>query len=135
MFHNSFIKSMVPSCVLHSYTSEQATYNIPSEAARAFVTLFTALSPLNLRRLGLTGYGLTDTSLEQVFLKVDDQNREQRGDMTRKRSISNKASLVRFACRLLGYSHYIDYSRALFRSHSLTSPFVCVNALLDPCAM
>ena len=28
-----------------------------------------------LTELGLLGYGLSDTSLEQVFLKVDDKNR------------------------------------------------------------
>ena len=57
-------------------SSNQITFNLPFEAARkgCFHKLFDDL-PRNMDSLNVAGYGLADTTLEEVFLKVDTANR------------------------------------------------------------
>ena len=70
-----FIRQHVAGATLSSETLRELTYTLPSEAAQkgTLEGLFAELSGERLDSLCLSGYGLMDSSLEQVFLKVADK--------------------------------------------------------------
>ncbi|KAK2502159.1 hypothetical protein MC885_015949 [Smutsia gigantea] len=70
-----FIRKHVASCLLVSDTSTELSYVLPSEAARkgAFERLFQHLER-SLDALHLSSFGLMDTTLEEVFLKVSEED-------------------------------------------------------------
>ncbi|MGH0160942.1 UNVERIFIED_CONTAM: hypothetical protein FKN15_044125 [Acipenser sinensis] len=70
-----FIKKYVASCLLVSDSNSELSYVLPSEAAKkgCFERLFQALEQ-NLNSLALTSFGLRDTTLEEVFLKVSEED-------------------------------------------------------------
>ncbi|XP_039629926.1 ATP-binding cassette sub-family A member 2 isoform X3 [Polypterus senegalus] len=70
-----FIRRFVASCYRVSNTNTELSYVLPSEAVRkgCFERLFQALEE-NLDNLALTSFGLMDTTLEEVFLKVSDED-------------------------------------------------------------
>ncbi|XP_012576614.1 PREDICTED: ATP-binding cassette sub-family A member 2, partial [Condylura cristata] len=72
---SQFIRKHVASCLLVSDTSTELSYILPSEAARkgAFERLFQHLES-SLDTLHLSGFGLMDTTLEEVFLKVSEED-------------------------------------------------------------
>ncbi|XP_036272663.1 ATP-binding cassette sub-family A member 2 isoform X2 [Pipistrellus kuhlii] len=72
---SQFIRKHVASCLLVSDTSTELSYVLPSEAARkgAFERLFQHLE-CSLDALHLSSFGLMDTTLEEVFLKVSEED-------------------------------------------------------------
>ncbi|XP_035878364.1 ATP-binding cassette sub-family A member 2 isoform X3 [Phyllostomus discolor] len=72
---SQFIRKHVASCLLVSDTSTELSYILPSEAAKkgAFERLFQHLE-CSLDSLHLSSFGLMDTTLEEVFLKVSEED-------------------------------------------------------------
>uniref|UniRef100_A0A4W3GYW1 ATP-binding cassette sub-family A member 2 n=1 Tax=Callorhinchus milii TaxID=7868 RepID=A0A4W3GYW1_CALMI len=72
---SQFIRKYVASTMLISDTNTEISYILPSEAAKkgCFERLFQALD-FNLEDLNLTSFGLMDTTLEEVFLKVSEED-------------------------------------------------------------
>ncbi|XP_019373948.1 PREDICTED: ATP-binding cassette sub-family A member 13 [Gavialis gangeticus] len=66
----SLVQSHLPEAFLKENSGSELTYLIPGVADKAsFKGLFQALDE-NLLHLRVTGYGISDTTLEQVFLKL-----------------------------------------------------------------
>ncbi|XP_069922922.1 ATP-binding cassette sub-family A member 2 isoform X4 [Oryctolagus cuniculus] len=72
---SQFIRKHVASCLLVSDTSTELSYILPSEATKkgAFQRLFQSLE-CSLDALHLSSFGLMDTTLEEVFLKVSEED-------------------------------------------------------------
>ncbi|KAM4661795.1 ATP-binding cassette sub-family A member 2 [Discoglossus pictus] len=72
---SQFIKKYVASCLLVSDTNTELSYILPSESVRkgCFERLFQHLEQ-SLYDLNLTSFGLMDTTLEEVFLKVSEED-------------------------------------------------------------
>ncbi|XP_032334844.1 ATP-binding cassette sub-family A member 2 isoform X4 [Camelus ferus] len=72
---SQFIRKHVASCLLVSDTSTELSYILPSEAAKkgAFERLFQHLER-SLDELHLSSFGLMDSTLEEVFLKVSEED-------------------------------------------------------------
>ncbi|KAJ7993627.1 hypothetical protein DPEC_G00256600 [Dallia pectoralis] len=70
-----FIRQFVGSCLLVSNSNTELSYVLPSEAVKkgCFERLFQALEQ-NLEILALTSFGVMDTTLEEVFLKVSEED-------------------------------------------------------------
>ncbi|XP_031662332.1 ATP-binding cassette sub-family A member 2 isoform X3 [Oncorhynchus kisutch] len=70
-----FIRQFVGSCLLLSDSNTELSYVLPSEAVKkgCFERLFQALEQ-NLAILALTSFGVMDTTLEEVFLKVSEED-------------------------------------------------------------
>ncbi|KAL2092632.1 hypothetical protein ACEWY4_012430 [Coilia grayii] len=70
-----FIRQFVASCLLVSNSNTELSYVLPSEAAKkgCFERLFQALEQ-SLDSLALTSFGVMDTTLEEVFLKVSEED-------------------------------------------------------------
>ncbi|XP_056600911.1 ATP-binding cassette sub-family A member 2 isoform X1 [Triplophysa dalaica] len=70
-----FIRQYVASCLLVSDSNTELSYVLPSEAVKkgCFERLFQALEQ-SLDRLALTSFGVMDTTLEEVFLKVSEED-------------------------------------------------------------
>ncbi|CAM2105874.1 unnamed protein product [Caretta caretta] len=66
----SLVQFYVPEAFLKENSGSELTYVIPTKADKAFFNgLFQAMDE-NLERLHVTGYGISDTTLEEVFLKL-----------------------------------------------------------------
>ncbi|XP_006136436.3 ATP-binding cassette sub-family A member 13 [Pelodiscus sinensis] len=66
----SLVQSYVPEAFLKENSGSELTYVIPAKADKiSFKGLFQALDE-NLEHLHVTGYGISDTTLEEVFLKL-----------------------------------------------------------------
>ncbi|XP_036383449.1 ATP-binding cassette sub-family A member 2 isoform X4 [Megalops cyprinoides] len=70
-----FIRQFVASCMLVSDSNTELSYILPSEAVKkgCFERLFQALEQ-SLDSLALTSFGVMDTTLEEVFLKVSEED-------------------------------------------------------------
>uniref|UniRef100_A0A669CRM0 ATP-binding cassette sub-family A member 2 n=1 Tax=Oreochromis niloticus TaxID=8128 RepID=A0A669CRM0_ORENI len=70
-----FIRQFVASCLLVSDSNTELSYVLPSEAVKkgCFERLFQALEK-SLDTLALTSFGVMDTTLEEVFLKVSEED-------------------------------------------------------------
>ncbi|XP_052335102.1 ATP-binding cassette sub-family A member 2-like isoform X2 [Oncorhynchus keta] len=70
-----FIRQFVGSCLLVSDSNTELSYVLPSEAVKkgCFERLFQALEQ-SLDLLALTSFGVMDTTLEEVFLKVSEED-------------------------------------------------------------
>nr|XP_031526947.1 ATP-binding cassette sub-family A member 13 [Vicugna pacos] len=76
----SLIQTHIPQASLRGSSGAELSYAIPEEADRAaFEGLFQALDQ-NLCRLRLTGYGLSDATLEEVFLNLLRDSQEPSAD-------------------------------------------------------
>ncbi|POI34564.1 hypothetical protein CIB84_001684, partial [Bambusicola thoracicus] len=66
----SLVQTHIPEAFLKENSGTEITYVIPERADKtSFKGLFQALDQ-NLHRLHVTGYGISDTTLEEVFLKL-----------------------------------------------------------------
>ncbi|XP_062980238.1 ATP-binding cassette sub-family A member 13 [Elgaria multicarinata webbii] len=66
----SLVQAYIPQAFLKENSGSELTYMIPTEADKAsFKGLFQTLDA-NLHYLCVTGYGISDTTLEEVFLKL-----------------------------------------------------------------
>uniref|UniRef100_A0A3B3UN84 Uncharacterized protein n=1 Tax=Poecilia latipinna TaxID=48699 RepID=A0A3B3UN84_9TELE len=70
-----FIQQFVATCLLVSDSNTELSYVLPSESVKkgCFERLFQALEQ-NLAGLALTSFGVMDTTLEEVFLKVSEED-------------------------------------------------------------
>lgn len=70
-----FIQQFVASCLLVSNSNTELSYVLPSEAVKkgCFNRLFQSLEQ-SLDSLALTSFGVMDTTLEEVFLKVSEED-------------------------------------------------------------
>uniref|UniRef100_A0A672N7S3 ATP binding cassette subfamily A member 2 n=1 Tax=Sinocyclocheilus grahami TaxID=75366 RepID=A0A672N7S3_SINGR len=70
-----FIRQYIASCLLVSDSNTELSYVLPSEAVKkgCFERLFQALEQ-SLDSLALTSFGVMDTTLEEVFLKVSEED-------------------------------------------------------------
>uniref|UniRef100_A0A4X2L2C1 ATP binding cassette subfamily A member 13 n=1 Tax=Vombatus ursinus TaxID=29139 RepID=A0A4X2L2C1_VOMUR len=78
----SLIQIYIPQAFLKENGGNELTYAIPKDTDKAcFKGLFQALDQ-NLHHLHLTGYGISDTTLEEVFLKLlqDSKNKSHSPD-------------------------------------------------------
>lgn len=84
-----FIENMVPNSEKVSEVSSEATYLLPKESSEYLGEFFKQLDS-QLVNLGITSYGVSMTTLEEVFLKVEgnDKNAEQL-EKIKKRMTSN----------------------------------------------
>ncbi|XP_033642721.1 ATP-binding cassette sub-family A member 2-like isoform X2 [Asterias rubens] len=91
-----FIRLHVPGATLSAETLRELTYTLPLEAEEegTLTTLLEELSDEKLEGLNLSGYGLMDSSLEKVFLKVADKYGVNRldGDSDGQTSLSSDYS-------------------------------------------
>ncbi|KAM4685389.1 ATP-binding cassette sub-family A member 13 isoform 4-T7 [Amazona ochrocephala] len=66
----SFVQTHIPEAFLKENSGTELTYVIPERADKtSFKSLFQALDQ-SLHRLHVTGYGISNTTLEEVFLKL-----------------------------------------------------------------
>jgi len=74
----AFITSHVQTAYLKAESSHELHYILPSDETKkgGFERLFAALDTA-LDQLSLASYGVADTSLEEVFLKITAQNTSQ----------------------------------------------------------
>ncbi|XP_032411113.1 phospholipid-transporting ATPase ABCA1b isoform X1 [Xiphophorus hellerii] len=72
---SGLIQRHVPAARLVEDLGHELTYVLPYSAAKdgAFVALFRELD-LKLQELGISSYGVSDTTLEEIFLKVAEDN-------------------------------------------------------------
>ncbi|XP_077981076.1 phospholipid-transporting ATPase ABCA1-like [Glandiceps talaboti] len=72
-----FVQSQIPGAELAETTTTELTYLLPTEATKsgAFERLFNGLDQ-NMQKLNISSYGISDTSLEEIFLKVADDFEE-----------------------------------------------------------
>ncbi|XP_059140192.1 phospholipid-transporting ATPase ABCA1-like [Physella acuta] len=70
-----YVQRFVPGAVLVEDNSMEVCFRLPEgeDHARKFQELFAALE-LSHQELGISSYGISDTSLEEVFLKVAEEN-------------------------------------------------------------
>uniref|UniRef100_A0A670KMZ7 ATP-binding cassette sub-family A member 2 n=1 Tax=Podarcis muralis TaxID=64176 RepID=A0A670KMZ7_PODMU len=91
-----FIKKYVASCLLISNTNTELSYILPSEAVKkgCFERLFQHLEH-SLDDLDLTSFGLMDTTLEEVFLKVSEEDQSlENSDVDVKESQKDRAETL-----------------------------------------
>ncbi|GLD97436.1 hypothetical protein PINS_up006120 [Pythium insidiosum] len=65
----NFISAYVPNAQVLSNVGSEIAFQLPLESSREFATMFGDLD-LNLSSLGLLSYGVSVTTLEEVFIKV-----------------------------------------------------------------
>jgi len=93
------VRSSVPNFKLLSNVGAEMTFQLPQEASGVFKTMLTALDG-GMGRLGVESYGISVTTLEEVFIKVaaglhDEETKKQLGmaKLSRERSKSGSRSL------------------------------------------
>jgi ABC-type multidrug transport system ATPase subunit len=67
----TFVKKHVPLATLQSETKREASVRLPGDKLSMFQSLFEELDK-NFRQLGIDDYGATCTTLEDVFLKINE---------------------------------------------------------------
>uniref|UniRef100_A0AAR2KPX3 ATP-binding cassette sub-family A member 2 n=1 Tax=Pygocentrus nattereri TaxID=42514 RepID=A0AAR2KPX3_PYGNA len=108
-----FIRQYVASCLLVSDSNTELSYVLPSEAVKkgCFERLFQALEQ-SLDSLALTSFGVMDTTLEEVFLKVSEE------DLSVENSDAGPASLLKVELSNLVMCSRLSPSQASLRSDS-----------------
>ncbi|KAG7398223.1 ATP-binding cassette sub- A member 12 [Phytophthora boehmeriae] len=74
----ALITSYVPSAQLLSNVGSEIAYQLPQKSSPQFAAMFTKIDS-NLQKLGVLSYGISATTLEEVFIKVaeaDDENHQ-----------------------------------------------------------
>uniref|UniRef100_A0A4W4H9Z9 ATP-binding cassette sub-family A member 2 n=1 Tax=Electrophorus electricus TaxID=8005 RepID=A0A4W4H9Z9_ELEEL len=96
-----FIRQYVASCLLVSDSNTELSYILPSEAVKkgCFERLFQALEQ-SLDNLALTSFGVMDTTLEEVFLKVSEEDLSlENSDAVSVSSLVEMSNLVMYSRR------------------------------------
>ncbi|OWZ22804.1 ABCA1 lipid exporter [Phytophthora megakarya] len=65
----AFVKSYVPTAQLLSNVGSEIAFQLPLQSSSSFATMFAQMD-LQLQTLGLLSYGVSVTTLEEVFIKV-----------------------------------------------------------------
>lgn len=89
---SSFIKKFVPEAHLIEDNMTELCYQMPTEAAHRgdFEKLFQELERSH-SDLGISSFGISDTSLEEVFLKVAEENTEDVEDELKRHKLDEMA--------------------------------------------
>jgi len=93
---NSCLKTFAGNYYIAHNTVTEVVYNVPFESANKFPQMFEEFDK-SLVNLGISSYGVAVTSLEDVFLKVnEDHNKsmEEEGIIERNFSISGNAKIL-----------------------------------------
>ncbi|XP_010845329.1 PREDICTED: ATP-binding cassette sub-family A member 2-like, partial [Bison bison bison] len=106
---SQFIRKHVASCLLVSDTSTELSYILPSEAAKkgAFERLFQHLEH-SLDALHLSSFGLMDTTLEEVFLKVSEEDQSLENSEAGGNREPGDPRVVKWALEKLELTKYAD---------------------------
>uniref|UniRef100_A0A8C3REA9 ATP-binding cassette sub-family A member 2 n=1 Tax=Cyanoderma ruficeps TaxID=181631 RepID=A0A8C3REA9_9PASS len=102
---SQFIKKYVASCLLISDTNTELSYILPSEAVKkgCFERLFQHLEQ-SLEELDLTSFGLMDTTLEEVFLKVSEEDQSLENSDVAEAAMPEKPELTQSQASLRSVS-------------------------------
>eukprot|EP00644_Phytophthora_capsici_P017577 jgi/Phyca11/571405/estExt2_Genewise1.C_PHYCAscaffold_420119 len=108
---SSFITSYVPSAQILSNVGSEIAFQLPLHSSSRFATMFADMDR-QLKSLGLLSYGVSVTTLEEVFIKV-----AELGDENHQHTLGNNARA--------NYSEFSDYqscdeiitSTPLFSTH------------------
>ena len=73
----SFVLNNVPKSTKVSEVSSEATYLLPKDSVKYFSDFFKKFDQ-DLDKLGVTSYGVSMTTLEEVFLKVEKDGEEEK---------------------------------------------------------
>ncbi|KAG6615637.1 ABC transporter A family member 1 [Phytophthora cinnamomi] len=86
---SAFVTSYVPSAQLLSNVGSEIAFQLPLHSSASFASMFAAMD-LQLQTLGLLSYGVSVTTLEEVFIKVaelaDENNQHTLGNIARANS-------------------------------------------------
>ena len=74
-----FVSSYVPESRLSSEISAELTYTLPQNSSSTFPQLFDAIQR-EKSNLAIGGYGMSITTMEEVFLKVGNESSSQTED-------------------------------------------------------
>ncbi|KAL3659649.1 hypothetical protein V7S43_015324 [Phytophthora oleae] len=90
----AFITSYVPSAKLLSNVGSEIAFQLPLHSSSSFATMFAEMDR-QLKSLGLLSYGVSVTTLEEVFIKVaelaDENNQHTLGNHAGRRNSSGSA--------------------------------------------
>lgn len=75
-----FVLNNVPNSSKVSEISSEATFLLPKESAQYFAEFFKKLDE-ELNRLDISSYGVSMTTLEEVFLKVEGGDKHKDAEM------------------------------------------------------
>uniref|UniRef100_A0A8D3D687 ABC transporter domain-containing protein n=1 Tax=Scophthalmus maximus TaxID=52904 RepID=A0A8D3D687_SCOMX len=133
------VRRNVPEAVFLESIGQEITYILPYSGARdgTFALLFQELD-LAMADLGLTSYGISDTTLEEIFLKVaEDTGLMSTPDLKRNTTDSGKGSTVitgwglirrQFLALFIKRFHHARRSRkGLIAQVVLPAAFVCLS--------
>ncbi|EEY56287.1 ATP-binding Cassette (ABC) superfamily [Phytophthora infestans T30-4] len=84
----AFVQSYVPAAVLLSNVGSEIAFQLPLNSSSEFATMFAEMDR-RLKRLGLLSYGVSVTTLEEVFIKVAEMGDE-----------NNQHTLGKYAARM-----------------------------------
>lgn len=90
----SLVLSSIPSSTLLSDVSAEITFQLPMESTSSFNEAFGKLDSAK-DRLGIDNYGVSVTTLEEVFLKVAGGVAENRTDFQAKADLKNEQKEIR----------------------------------------
>lgn len=79
----SFIREHIPNVEVKNLLPGQVTYNLPQEMTSNFASLFAVLETKK-SNLGIKGFGIACTSMEEVFLKVGGLSMAERYEVDNK---------------------------------------------------
>lgn len=85
----SFITSKIKGAKKLQEVSTEATFLLPKKAIQDFKEFFPEFDR-KLEELDVSSYGLSMTTLEEVFLRVEKEGQEQFKEIQRKKSIKQK---------------------------------------------
>jgi len=88
----SFITNNVPGSTKVSEVSSEATYLLPKDSSKYFSEFFKKFDS-DLKKLGVSSYGVSMTTLEEVFLKVEQDPEENKAEIMEK-IIKKRTSMV-----------------------------------------
>ncbi|CAI5730665.1 unnamed protein product [Hyaloperonospora brassicae] len=80
-----FVTSRIPAAQLLSSVGSEIAFQLPLASASTFASMFADLDD-NLQQLGLVSYGISVTTLEEVFIKVAEAD-----DQTSQHTLANRA--------------------------------------------
>jgi len=95
----NFVKKVIPECTLLDDVGSEVVLLLPYSTVQHFPALFLALDT-NLKDLNITSYGISDTTLEDVFLKITIGDIETNADSFHSLSSSCKRRVTEILKRM-----------------------------------
>ena len=80
----SFLKNFVPDTAIVRHSGREVTFRFPNGFSNRFPALFDAFEEGGMRqKLGIGGYGISNSSLEEVFLRLAEDPSHEESDVDR----------------------------------------------------